>query len=76
MRRNYRTKHNLFTTLLCTHLCGALPHFHHLEQGHVLHPVLRMMTIHPPCYPAFGLVSKRLLPSLGGLLETKILNRR
>lgn len=77
--RNYKTRHQLFTTLVCTHLCGALPHFNHLEQGHVLHPVLLMMAVHPakagdpPCSPTFGLVSKRLLPSPGCLLGRKML---
>lgn len=65
-----------------THLCGTLSHFHHLEQGHVLHPVLLMMAIHPakaggpPSSPTFGLVSKRLLPFLGSLLGRKMLNGR
>lgn len=80
MTRNYKTKHKLFTPFMSTHLCGTLPHFNHLKQGCILHPVLLMMAIHPantrdpPCSPTSGLVPKRLLPFPGCLLGRKILN--
>lgn len=66
---------------MCTHLCGTLPQFNHLEQGHILHPILLMMAIHPPktrdppCSPTFGLVSQRLLAFPGCLLGRKMVNR-
>lgn len=72
----------VFPTAACTHLCGTLPHLNHLEQGHVLHPVLLIMAIHPaktrgpPCCPTFGLVSGGLLPFLGCLQARKMSNRK
>ena len=73
------SKKNHFTILQgCTHLCGTLPHFNHLEQGHILHSVLLVMAIHPartrdpPGSPSFGLVSWCLPAFLSGLLRRKM----
>ena len=63
-----------------TNLCGTLPCFNHLEQGHILYPILLMMAIHPanarapPCSHTFGLVSERLLPFPGRQLGRKMVH--